>query len=132
MNFKDLFTYNYQFYVNPVLVDKADKIYPLIGAVFILLAITFKIAAMLAPSPVDKKYRNSFFNALLFSGIWEIIWFGLRWQNIRFFGSHFVAWLGLGIGLAWVIYRLVKMLRHYGEEKRNWEKEQVKLKYLPK
>ena len=132
MPLKSFFTANYQFSVNSAMLDRGDSIYLLFGAVFILLSVSVKIAAVLAPNPVDKKYRDSFFNALLTAGIWEIVWFALRWQNIRFFGSHFIALLGLLIGVAWIATKAVFMFRHYALEKESWEKDQVKLKYLPR
>lgn len=113
------------------MLEKSDKVFLMIGALLVVLAIVFKIAAKLAPSEVDSKYRNKLFNLFMYIGFAEVIWFGLRYQNIKFFGSHFVAMLVLLIGLVWFVYLLVKMFKNYGQEKIVWEKEQVRQKYLP-
>lgn len=128
---KEIFTYKFLFEVNRIMLEKSDKVFLMIGALLVVLAIVFKIAAKLAPSEVDSKYRNKLFSLFLYIGFAEVIWFGLRYQNIKFFGSHFVAMLVLLIGLVWFVYLLVKMFKNYGQEKIVWEKEQVRQKYLP-
>ena len=40
--------------------------------------------------------------------------------------------LMLVIGVLWFGWIAITMFRHYGREKTDWDKEQVKLKYLPK
>jgi Ca2+/Na+ antiporter len=128
---KEIFTYKFLFEVNRIMLEKSDKVFLMIGALLVVLAIVFKIAAKLAPSEVDSKYRNKLFSLFLYIGFAEVIWFGLRYQNIKFFGSHFVAMLVLLIGLVWFVYLLVRMFKNYGQEKIVWEKEQVRQKYLP-
>lgn len=128
---KEIFTYKFLFEVNRVMLEKSDRIFLMIGALVMMLAIVFKVAAKLASSEVDTKYRNKFFNLFLYVGFAKIIWFGLRYQNIKFFGSHFVAMLVLFIGFVWFVYVLVKMFKNYKSEKIDWEKEQVRRKYLP-
>ena len=132
MDFKSYLTKEYLFQINHVIIARGDKVFAAIGAILIVLAVLFKLAAVFAPTPVDKKYRQKFFNLFLSIGIYEVIWFGARAQTVTFFGSHFVALLGLLIGLVWLIILIVKMIKNYGREKQGFEKEQVKLKYLPK
>lgn len=132
MNFKGLFTFQYLFQINRVMIVRGDKIFAAIGAILIVLAVLFKLAAVFAPTPVDKKYRQKFFNLFLSIGLYEAIWFGARAQTITFFGSHFVALVGLLIGSVWLVIIIIKMIKNYSREKQGFEKEQVKLKYLPK
>ena len=102
------------------------------GVVLILLSIVLKISSGLAPNPVDKKYRAKFYHLLLSIGLGEIFWYLCRYENVTFFGTHFVTFLILLIGLIWFFAILVGMFKNYKKEKVVWEKEQVRLRYLPR
>lgn len=130
--FAKLVSAEYLFNINTIMLTRSDKLFFIIGSVFVLLAVVLKIAALYAPNPVDTAIRNRFFRLFLTIGLIEVIWFGARYQNVRFFGSHFVALLTLLIGLIWFVQIVVAAFRHYKTDKTAWEKEQVKLKYLPK
>jgi hypothetical protein len=132
MDFKRYITPDYLFNINLFASPRLDKLLLLSGALAVVLAVLFKIAAVLAPNPVDKKYRGKFFSLLLTVGLWEVLWYAFSFENVRFFGSHFVAFFGLLLGLVWFLAIAVKMFRRYSGEKQIWEKEQVRLKYLPK
>jgi len=98
----------------------------------IILAIVFKIASLSAPNPVDKILRRKLYRLLLTIGIAEVIWFVLRYENTAFFGGHFFALLILLVGLVWLVWLLISALKNYSFDKSSWEKQQTKLKYLPK
>ncbi len=131
MNLKSFFTSQYLFQINPAFISPTEKLFALVGAVLVLLAIVFKISSVLAPAPVDKKFRGKFFSLFLTIGLGELFWYFCRYQNIKFFGSHFMAWLIILIGLIWLGVIAVRMIKNYRKEKVAWEKEQVKSKYLP-
>lgn len=131
MNLNQYFTTKYLFEANRIMQDKTDKVYLFFGMVMIALAILFKIAAVMAPTPVDKKYREKFYVLFLSIGLALAVWFGASYQNVRFFGTHFTALLILFIGLIWFFSLVVKIIKNYRKEKMEWEKEQVKKKYLP-
>ena len=131
IHFKNLISIQYLFTIEAVLT-RTDKLFLLLGAIAVALAVLMKIASVTALNPVDKKFRGKFYRLLLTVGLWEIIWFGCRYENVRFFGTHFVALLGLLIALVWFVMIIVKMIKNYRGEKTVWEKEQVKLRYLPK
>ncbi|MCL5667281.1 MAG: hypothetical protein M1383_05945 [Patescibacteria group bacterium] len=129
---KNIFTTKFLFQINTVSLEKTDSLFLYIGAILTVLAIVFKLAEKFAPTPIDRKYRGKFFNLLLTIGLCELVWYGARLQNVRFFGTHFVALLVLLIGVAWLVSLVIKMAKNYGVEKDRWEKEQVREKYLPK
>jgi hypothetical protein len=130
-NFHKLISKDYLFTVNRVLLTRSDKLFFIIGVIMVVLAIVFKIAALYAPNPVDKIVRNKFFNLFTTIGVLEVIWFGARYENVSFFGSHFTALLILLIGLVWFIRLVISLVKHYRDDKTSWEKEQVRMKYLP-
>ena len=130
--FKKLISLDYLLHVNSVMLTRSDKLFFVIGAVFVIVAIVLKVAALSAPNPVDAIVRNKFYKMFLSIGLAEVVWFGARYENVKFFGSHLIALLILLVGLAWFVKLLISLLRNYRGDKTVWEKEQVKLKYLPK
>lgn len=131
-NFHKLLQSQYLFYVNPIMLTRSDMLFLVLGGLALVLAVVMKFAAVTAPSSVDRKYRDRLFNLFLTFGLWEVIWFGCRWENINFFGSHFVALLGLLIAVVWFVFIAAALIKKYRSEKQQWEKDQVKLRYLPR
>lgn len=132
MSLKQFFSTKFLFEINRVMIEPVDKIFALIGATAVLVAVIFKLAAIYAPTEVDKKYRQKFFKLFMTIGLSLVIWYGARMELIRFFGTHFVALAVLLTGFLCLVWLLVKMFKNYKEEKQQWQKEQIKLKYLPK
>ena len=130
LNFKKLVDPAYLFTINSVMFSRSDKVFFAIGIILTVLGIFLKVSAYLAPNPVDKVVREKFYRLFISIGISEVIWFGCRYQNVRFFGSHFVALLVLLVGLVWGIWLIVSLFKNYRAKKSDWEKEQIKLKYL--
>ncbi len=114
------------------MIEPADRMFLIIGILVFTLAMVFKLSSILAPTPIDKHYRNRFSKLFLTIGLAEIIWYGARVQDIKIFGTHLAAILVLLIGLIWLIMVVIAMVKNYRHEKVGWEKEQVRLKYLPK
>jgi len=121
----------YLFQFNTAYVSPGEKLFFLAGCVLILLGAALKISAVLAPDPVDAKYRQKFYRLFLSIGLGEIFWYLCRYENVMFFGTRFVAFLIILIGLVWFVAILASLFKNYKKEKTVWEKEQVRLKYLP-
>jgi hypothetical protein len=132
MKIQDFFTTQYLFDINNAYISPAQKLMLFGGAVLVLVAVALKIAARVAPTPVDSKYRSKFYNLFLTIGLLSLFWYLCRFENVMFFGSRFAAFSILLIGIIWLGAILVSMIKKYGTEKQTYEKEQVKLKYLPK
>lgn len=125
-------TIEFLFEINRIQIQQADKFFLLVGVIAVVFAVIFKLSAKLSPSPIDAKYRNKFYALFLFLSLSEIFWFGARVQLVKFFGTHFIAILVILVAFVWFAAVVWKMVRNYRKEKTEWEKEQVKLKYLPK
>ncbi len=132
MNLKSYFNSQYLFQINSAFISPGEKLFFLLGVILLLVAVVLKISAKLAPTPVDSGYRKKFYVLLLTIGLLEIFWYLLRYENVEFFGSRFTAFLFLFIGLVWLLRVLLSMLKNYRPAKVAWEKEQVRMKYLPK
>ena len=131
MNLKSFFTVKYLFEINRISLDSVDKFFLMLAGLLLVLAAIFKLSSVYSPNPADKKYRSQLYNVFLTIGLLEGVWFLARYQFIRFFGSRFVALLILLIGIVWFGAVLMKMIKNYKVEKVNWEKEELKRKYLP-
>jgi Ca2+/Na+ antiporter len=132
MDFKNIFTYQNLFQINSAFISPAEKLFFMAGAIGFLIAIILKIASVMAISPVDKEYRNSFYKVFSFFGLGQMFWYVLRSQNITFFGSKFIAFLIILVSIIWFVWVVVKFIKNYSVQKDTWEKEQQKQKYLPK
>lgn len=132
MNIKEFFTKQYLFEIDRVMLHKSDKALAFLGAGLLVLGLVFKLAAVYSPNLVDAKYRQKFFKLFFSIGLAEIVWYGFRVEYVSFFGSHFVAFLILFIGLIWLVVLAIKMAKNYKAEKTEMEKQELKAKYLPK
>ncbi len=132
LNVKQYFTSQYLFEIDRVTLHRSDKAFVLAGIIAVVLAVAFRILAIFAHNPVVKRLILRLFNLVLFVGLAEVVWFGARYQNIRFFGSHFVAMLILLIGLVWFGFIAKYFFGKYKAELESWQKQQIKLKYLQK
>ncbi len=122
---------SYLFNVTPVITN-SDKLFFLIGSISVVLAIILKLAALYAPTPIDKVVREKLYRLFLTIGILEILWFGAKDENVYVFGTHAMALGILLIGLIWFGFIVSYIIKNYRRERVTWEKTQVKLKYLPK
>ena len=132
MNLKSYFTSQFLFQINTAFVTPQEKLFLFGGGVLVLLAMVMKIAAKLAPAPIDAKYRKKFYHLFLTIGIGNLLWYLCRYENVRFFGSHFVAGLLVLAGMVWFVSILISIFKNYRKEKVEWGKEQLRAKYLPK
>jgi hypothetical protein len=131
MDFKQYLTSQYLFDFNTAFVSPQEKLFFLAGIILLLLSVVLKISSVLAPNPVDGKYRLKFYHLFLTIGLGEIFWYLCRYENVKFFGSHFVALMWVLAGIVWLVAILTSAFKNYSREKVLWEKDQVKLKYLP-
>lgn len=129
---KHFLSYDFWFYVNPVTLSRADKVFVLVAGTLVLLGLVFLIIAWRATTPISKRLLSRFRTCFLTIGIVSALWFFIRFENVRALGTHFVFALIMLVGLVWFGYIFFYLIRRYRSEIRAWEKEQLKLKYLPK
>jgi hypothetical protein len=99
---------------------------------FLALSIIASIISKLfVTHPVVKKLMSKWYNALLWSGIIGLIWFGFRYEAVPIFSKR--AWGGGALILALVWLGFVKwyLVRHFLNEKREYDYNSVKSKYIP-
>lgn len=129
---KHFFSNQYLFQVNSAFISPKEKLFFIAGAVLVLLSAVLKISSILSLNPVEKKYREKFYRMFLTVGLLELFWYLCRYENISFFETKFVAWLIILIAAIWLVVIFISIFKNYKQEKVAWEKEQVRLKYLPR
>ena len=127
---KHIFSYDFMFYVNPVHLSRVDTLFGLIAGLSIVVSIACKGAMRFSKNDVFTKLVHRYFRLSATVGIVGALWYGLRYQNIDIFGSHFVFILLLVIAAIWKFYIVRYWFAKYRSEKDAWEKEQIKRKYL--
>lgn len=132
MNLKQFISPQYLFQVNSAFISPKEQLFLFAGLMLVLLSIVLKISSVMAQSPIDQKFRQKFYRLFLTIGLLELFWYLCRYENVKFFNLPVVAWLFVLIGIVWLAVILTLAISNYTNEKTVWEKEQVKLKYLPK
>jgi hypothetical protein len=131
INFRQIFTKEYLFYIDGAKLHPTDKIVFIVGIASLALGIVLRLVAWYASNPFAKRVWQKFGNIALAVGVLEVLWFGLRFQNVQVLASHTAAFLILVIGALWTIPTIKYLLRQYRVDVEGWKKEQVKQKYLP-
>ena len=127
---KHFFSYDFQFYINRISIETVDRVFALVAAGLIVIAIVLHLYARFQKHPVSKRLYKRLFKIVLSIGILEAVWYAARFENISLFGTHFTFLLILLVGIAWVIPALRYRWGAYAQEVKAWDKEQIKQKYL--
>lgn len=132
MNFKNLLTSDYWFDVDRTRLHLFDKTVLGIGVGFVVLSGILYLIKRKVQNPFDKQIAEKLAVAIFWLGLLEVLWFGLRFEYVAMLGTKFVAGLiALSFAIR-IIYLLIKYLRNRKAALVAWQKEQTKLKYLPK
>ncbi len=132
MNFKNLLTSDYWFNIDRTGLHLFDKTVLGIGAGLVLLSIVLMLIKRKVSNPFDKAIVTKLATAIFWFGLLEVFWFGLRFEYVNIFGTKFVSGLIALSFLTRIGYLLIKYMRNRKAALASWQKEQLKLKYLPK
>ncbi|GEM_PF-2122157 len=107
------------------------RIMVFLAVVSLLTAVVLKLKTRTTKSPVTKKLLSRYTQPLLTMGILFAIWIPSRYEELRFFGSHVVALILVLLLFVWLAPTVLYHIRKFALDKRMWEKESLKRKYLP-
>ena len=79
---------------------------------------------------VTKKLLSRYANAIFWFGILGAIWFAFRYQSIPIFSKRIVAGGVILIGIVWLGFITWYFIRKFFKEKREYDYNQVKNKYI--
>ncbi len=130
IDFQKIFSKTYLIDIDPTLIHRSDKALLIAGAVLVMLGIIFRLTSMMSPHPHARNLWRRLSTWGLTIGLVEALWFGFRYEHAQYLGSHLMAFLILLIGVIWLVPILKYWAKQYGSDVKQWEKDQVKQKYL--
>lgn len=129
-DFSKLISLDYLFTIDRLNLAPTDWWYMYIGIGLVVIAAALRIVERALKNPFDRQLARKLFVLCLFAGLAEIIWFGARYQNVRFFGTHFVALIILLATFVWGSILKIRYWMKRSGQLSAWQKEQIKQKYL--
>lgn len=131
---KYIFSSEFLFFINRVIVERVDYgfLYFSLGLLVLgLVAWLFKRRYKRA-NPLLAGFFARLVNLFTTVGILGVLWFGVRYEAVRWLGTHFAFLLILLVALVWLGFILKYRLLVYPKERQKAEKEAIKNKYLSK
>ena len=129
---KRLFDYYFWFAQPPTILDQADKYLGYVFAGLLLLAVAFILLKKFSDNPINRVLFQKFWHLTLSTAITGLLWLGIRYENTQIFGRRYWAGLTLLAGIVWLLFILKYLIFDYRRQKNEYDKEQIKNKYLPK
>lgn len=130
-DFTKLWDTKYIFGPNPVVFSRSDYVFFYAAAAFVVIAIIAKVLTLRTDTgnPIRKLW-DRFYHLLLTTGLLMLLWAGARYENIPWIGTHFVVLVLLLIAAVWLGFILWYRLLHFPHERRHFQEESTKQKYL--
>ena len=126
-----LFDYFFWFTQPSTILTNADKVFGYLFLASLLLAIILGVWGRFISNQADKKLVKKFYLLTLNLGIAGLFWFGVRFENIPILAERFWAGAILIIGFIWLLFIVKYLAFNFRAEKVNYEREQIKNKYIP-
>jgi len=130
IDFRKLVSSDYLINIDPTALHRSDKAFLIIGAALTIAGIIFRLTSMSSHHPPARRMWRRLSLWALTIGLVEVLWFILRYQQAMYLGSHLVAFLILLIGIIWLVPLLKYWLGQYRHDVGQWQKDQVKQKYI--
>jgi hypothetical protein len=96
----------------------------------LVLSIIIWVINYFVKHPVTKKLLNRYATALFWFGVVGLIWFGFRYQAIPIFSKRIFAGSVIVLGIVWLGFVKWYFVRRYFPEKREYDYNQLKSKYI--
>jgi hypothetical protein len=109
-----------------------DKIILWAGVGLLVVGILIMVYRIMSKNVLIKPVLGRISSVFITLGLLEMFWFLLRTQFVNTLGTRFTALLILVIGLAFFYSPLKYFLKKYRHDLVNYEREQIKQKYLQK
>jgi hypothetical protein len=128
----DLTDYFFWFIQPPTNLIQLDRIFIYVFLGFLVLAFVVRIAARFAVSnPITKKVLLKFWGLMFTVGFSGLIWGVMRYENTPIFARRYWAGLSFAIGIIWLLFIVKYLIFNYQSQKQDYQREEVKNKYLP-
>jgi hypothetical protein len=123
--------YYFWFAQPSTILNSYDKVVGYVFAGLVVLAVLIWIfRRLLIKHPVVKKLINREANAIFWTGLLGVIWFGFRYEAVPIFSKRLWAGLIIIMGLIWLGFIKWYWLKRFKREKQEYDYNQVKNKYI--
>ena len=129
--FKQFLGYYFWFGQPSIILNQSDKLFGYIFAGLTALAIILRILARFSANPINRKLLMKFWHLGLTVGLGGLIWYAFRYENSQVLGMRFWAGTNIVAGIIWLLFILKYLIFNYLGEKKKYEREKLKSKYLP-
>lgn len=133
MSINTLKDYFFWFAQPQTVLNNYDWLFAYIFAALILLGIILWLAKKLfVRHIVIQKLLQKFVNVGIWMGLVGLIWLGFRYESVPIFAKRIFAGSILLVALVWIGFVKWYFFRHFFKEKKEYDYDQVKNKYMPK
>ena len=130
-DFTKLWQSRYLFGPNPLALSRSDYIFFGLAAAFTLIGIVSKVLVFNKDHADPRRLLwNKLWHAFFTIGVFMLLWYGARYENIPWIGTHFVALCLLLIGLVWLGFIAWYRIKTYPGAVHRYQEENVRQKYL--
>ena len=130
--FNRIFDYYFWFSQPSTILTNADNYLGYIFAALFILAIVFRATVAFAKNPITQTLFRKFWNLALFTSLSGLVWLAVRYENTPIFGQRYWAGITLVIGIIWLFFILKYLIIEYRVQKKEYDREIIKNKYIPK
>lgn len=131
LDFTKLWDDKYLFGPNPAVLSRSDYIFFWVAASFALVGIVSKVLALRCAHDDPRRVLwNRLWHAFFTMGFLLLVWFGARYENIPWIGTHFVALCLLLLFLIWAGFIAWYLIKTYPRELKRFQEENMRQKYL--
>lgn len=112
-------------------LSSVDQVFGLVFAVLLLVGVVLWIIKRFVRHAVIKKLLGKLVLKDLVVGLSGVVWYGLRYENTPIFGRRIWAGLNVLILAVWLVMFLKYALFKFRKEKREFDDNELKNRYLP-
>ena len=113
-------------------LNKYDLFLGYLFAGLLALAILLWISQRFLRHPMVRKAFAKFQNLALTISFFGLVWFGFRYESTPVMARRLWAGLIVLAGIIWLLFILKYLAFDFWREKNQYEREQIKNKYLPR
>jgi hypothetical protein len=130
IDWKKIFSEEFFFHIDRIRLHRSDWLVVIIGSLFIIGGVITTVIRRSKQNPFTRQFLLQLTKVFLTIGLLELVWFGLRYEAVRWFGTHFTAVLIFAGGMVWIGVILKKYFQTHKSQTESWQKQQLKMKYL--
>ncbi len=126
----DYATSKFWFAIDRAALHNTDKLILILGAVLFVIGIAVFVYAKVVKNQFLSLVARRVAKIFVTIGLLEVLWFGLRYELVQVFGTHFTAALILIFGLVWLYFPIKYLISHYEADMERAQREASREKYL--